>query len=155
MDRSSVKKISFILRKGNFSATKTKVTGNCLKWIDPVYKSFPHPGGGLFCHNNQRCSKLPEMDRSSVKNFPHWGGLTCHKNQSYWKLPEMDRSSLKKIPHLGGVEGFSATKTKVAGTLTQVDRSSVKKIHSWGGRGDFSATKTKVAGNCLTWIGPV
>ena len=26
-------------------------------------------GGRLFCHKNQRCSKLPEMDRSDVKIF--------------------------------------------------------------------------------------
>ena len=42
-------------------------------------------GGGAFLSQNQSCSKLPEMDRSDVKNFPSsWGG------------------------------GFSATKIKVA-----------------------------------------
>ena len=43
------------------------------------------------------------------------GGLFCHKNQSCSKLPEMDRSSVKKVSLiLGGGGGFSATKTKVA-----------------------------------------
>ena len=39
-------------------------------------------GGGLFCHKNQSCSKLPEMDRSEVKKFSiilGGGGLFCHK----------------------------------------------------------------------------
>ena len=142
-------------------------------------------GGGLFCHKNQSCSKLPEMDRSSVKNVPSsWGGLICHKNQSCWKLPEMDRSSVKKIPLiLGGglfyhknqscsklpewidpVKKFSSSwrgafchKNQSCWKLPEIDRSSVKKNFpsSLVGGGGFSATKTKVAGNCLKWIDPV
>ena len=74
MDRSDVKNFSLIW-KGGFSATKTKVARNCLKWIDLVSKNFPSCGGGLFCHQKQSCSKSPEMDRSGVKNFPLiWGG---------------------------------------------------------------------------------
>ena len=117
MDRSDVKKFSLILEGGGgFSATKTKVAGNCLKWIDLMSKNFPSSwGGGLFCHKNQSCWKLPEMDRSGVKNFPSsWGG------------------------------GFSATKTKVAGNcLKWIDLMSKNFPSSWGG--GFSATKTKVA----------
>ena len=52
------------------SATKTIVSQNCLKWIDWCQKnSLILGGGGLFCHQNQCCSKLPEMDRSGVKQF--------------------------------------------------------------------------------------
>ena len=47
MDRSEVKKFSLILGVGGgFSATKTKVARNWLKWIDLKSKIFPHPGGG-------------------------------------------------------------------------------------------------------------
>ena len=76
MDRSGVKNFPHGGGGGGggFSVTKTKVAGHCLKWIDPVSKIFPHPGG-LFFHKNQSCWKLPEMDRSSVKKFPSsWGG---------------------------------------------------------------------------------
>ena len=87
-------------------------------------KIFPSSwGGGLFCHKNQSCLKLPEMDRSDVKKFPSsWGGgtLFCHKNQRCSKYPEMDRSDVKKISLILG--------------------------------GGLSATKTKVAQNCLKWI---
>ena len=80
-------------------------------------------GGGLFCHKNQSCSKLSEMDRSDVKNCPSsWekgGGLFCHKNQSCLKLPETEVK--KNFPHPG--EG-----------------------------GLFCRKKTKVAQNCLKWI---
>ena len=55
--------------EGGFSATKTKVARNHLKWIDLVSKHFPHLGGWLFCYKNQSCLKLPEMDRSGVKKF--------------------------------------------------------------------------------------
>ena len=101
MDKSEVKKFSLILGGGGFSATETKVTRNCLKWINLKSKNFPHPGGGrLFCHKNQSCSKLPEMDKSEVKIFSliqEGGGLFCHKNQSCSKWPEMDKSEVKKI----------------------------------------------------------
>ena len=127
MDRSEVKKFSLILGGG----------------------------GGLFCHKNQSCLKLPEMDRSEVKKiFPHPGGrgLFCHKNQSCSKLPEMDRSEVKKFSSSwGGGGGFSATKTKVArNCLKWIDLKSKNFPSSWGG--GFSATKTKVARNCLKWI---
>ena len=67
---------------GGFSATKTKVARNCQKWIDLVSKKFPSSwvgGGGLFCHKNQSCLKLPEMDRSGVKKISLilGGGLFC------------------------------------------------------------------------------
>ena len=47
---------------------------------------FPQLGGwGLFCHQNQSCSKLPEMDRSGVKKiFPHprgGGGFSAKSQQ--------------------------------------------------------------------------
>ena len=98
-----------LLGGGGFSATKTKVAQNCLKWIDLKSKKFPSSwgeGGGLFCHKNQRQLQLPEMDRSEVKKFSlilGEGGLFCHKNQSRSKLPEMDRSEVKKFSlMLGG-----------------------------------------------------
>ena len=123
---------------GGFSATKTKVAGNCLKWIDLVSKNFPHlvgggGGGGGFCHKNQSCSKLPEMDRSGVKKFP-----SCSK------LPEMDRSGVKKFSFiLGRGGGFSATKTKVAqNCLKWIDL--VSKIFPYPGGGAFLPQKPKL-----------
>ena len=153
MDRSGVKKTSLI--GGGLSATKTKVAWNCLKWIDLVSKNFPSSwggGGGLFCHQNKSCLKLPEMDRSGVKNFPSLGGwLFCHQNQSCLKLPEMDRSGVKKFSLISEGGGFSANKTKIAwNCLKWIDLVS-KNFPSLGG-GGFSATKTKVAWNCLKWI---
>ena len=117
-------------------------------------------GGGLFCHQNQSCSKLAEMDRSGVKEFSliGRGGLFCHQNQSCLKLPEMDISGVKIFsPHLGGGGGFSATKTKVAqNCLKWIDLASKNFPLIWGvGGGGFSATKTKVAQNSLKWIGLV
>ena len=94
---------------GDFSATKTKLAQNHLKWIDPKSKNFPSSWRGLFCHKNQTCSKLPEIDRSKVKKF-----------------------SLM----LGG--GFSATKTKLAqNSLKWINLKSKFFPSSWGG--DFSA----------------
>ena len=159
MDRSGVKIFSLI-GGGVFSSTKTKVAWNCLKWIDLMSTIFPSWGGGLFCHQNQSCSKLAEMDRSGVKKFSliGRGGLFCHQNQSCLKLPEMDISGIKKIfPHLGrgGGGGFSATKTKFTqNCLKWIDL--VSKNFPlfpliWGS-GGFSATKTKVAQNSLKWI---
>ena len=92
-------------------------------------------GGGLFCHKNQSCSKLPETDKSGVKKFPSsWGGgLFCHKNQSCSKLPETDKSEVKKFSLiLGG--GFSATITKVArNCLKRINLRSKNFPSSWGG----------------------
>ena len=94
MDRSG-QKIFPHLGGGGFSATKTKVAWNYLKWINLKSKNFPSSGGGLFCYKNQSCLKLPEMDKSEVKKFSLilGGGLFCHKNQSevqwcmkYWCL---------------------------------------------------------------------
>ena len=142
MDRSGVKKISLI--QGGFSATKTKVAQNCLKWIDLVSKKFPSSSGGDFCNKNQSCSKMPQIDRSSVKNCPSsWGGgLFCHKIQSCSKLPQMDRSEVKKISLiLGG--GASATKTKVAqNCLKWIDLVSKNFLSSW--EGDFLPQKPKL-----------
>ena len=118
MDRSEVQKFSLIL-EGGFSATKTKVARNRLKWIDLKSKIFPSSwvGGGLFCHQNQSCSKLQN---------------------------EMDRSEVKKCSLiLGG--GFSATKTKVAwNRLKWIDLKS--KIFSLilGGGGAFLPPKPKL-----------
>ena len=137
MDRFSVKKNSLFRcwGVGAFLPAKTKVAGNCMKWIDSVLKFFPHwPGGwgrGLFCQqNNQSCWKLHEMDRFSVKKFSSHhcgpgGAFLPQKNQSCWKLHEMDRFSLKffSLILLGG--------------------------------GLFCHWKTKVAGNCMKWIDPV
>ena len=110
MDRSSVKIFSLILEVGDFSGTKTKVAGNCLKWINPVSKNFPSSlGGGSFSATKPKLLELPGMDRSSVKNFSSsWGGgFSASQNQSCWKLPEMDKSSQKFSFILGG--GFSAS----------------------------------------------
>ena len=116
MDRSGVKK-NFPHQGGGFSATKTKVAWNCLKWIDLVSKNFPSSRGGwLFCQKIQSCSKLPEMDRSGVKNisFLLGGGAFCHPNQSCLKLPEMDRCGVKKLSLiLGGGGAFLPPKPKL------------------------------------------
>ena len=37
-----------LLSRGGFSATKTKVSQNRLKWIDPKSKNFPSSWGGGF-----------------------------------------------------------------------------------------------------------
>ena len=128
MDRSGVKKFSLILGGGGFSATKTKVAQNCLKWIDLMSKNFPSSwgGGGGFSATKTKVARnfLKWIDLMS-KFFPSsWqGGLFCHKNQICSKLPELDKSGVKKFFLILGVCG-----------------------------GDFSATKTKVAQNCLKWI---
>ena len=101
-----------------FSATKTKVAQNCLKWIDLVSKIFPQPGGGgLFCHKNQSCSKLPEMDRSGVKKFIScWrgeGGFSATKTKLAWNFPEMDRSGVKKFSRILGGVAFLPQKPKL------------------------------------------
>ena len=143
------------LRRG-FSATKTKVAQNCLKWIDLVSKNFPHPGWGwLFCHKNQSCSKLPEMDRSDVKKFSLiLGGLgfSATKTKVAWNCLNWVDLMSKKFPLiLGGVWLF-CHKNQSCSKLPEMDRSGVKKFpSSWRG-GGFSATKIKVAQNCLKWI---
>ena len=73
-------------------------------------------GGGLFCHKNQSYSKSPKMDKSEVKNFPHFEGR--------------DKS--------GGGGGSSATKTKV--TRNRPKWINLKsKIFLTFGEGGFSA----------------
>ena len=47
MDRSSLKYFPH-LGGGAHLPAKPKVTQNCLKWIDPVWKFFPVWGGGIF-----------------------------------------------------------------------------------------------------------
>ena len=134
MDKSEVKKFSLILE-----------------------------GGALFCHKNQSCSKLPEMDKSEVKNiFPSYGGgggLFYHKNQSCSKLPEMDQSEVKNFSLIGGGGEVFCHKNQSCSKLPEMDKSEVKKFfpHPGGGGGGgrgggFSATKTKVAQSCLKWI---
>ena len=187
LDTSGVKKFPLILAGGGFSATKTKVARNCLKWIDLVSKKFPssYGGGGLFCYKNQSCSKLPEMDRSGVKkislilwgggfsvtktkvaqnclkwidlmskNFPSSSGrgFFCHKNQSCLKLPEMDRSGVKKFSLKLKGGGLFCHKNQSCSKicLKWIDLVSKKFPSSWWG--GFSATKTKVAWNCVKWI---
>ena len=157
MDRSGVKKFSLILGgRGCFSATKTKVAQNCLKWIDLMSKIFPSSwkwggGAGLFCHKNQSCSKLPEVDRSGVKKISlicGGGGLFCHKNQSCSKLPEMDRSGVKKFSLILGGGGFSATQTKVAQNfLKWIDLVSKVFPSCWRGGGAFLPQKPKLLKN--------
>ena len=130
MDRSGVKKFSLICGGGGggFSATKTKVAQNCLKWIDLMSKNVPSSweGGGGFSATKTKVAWncLKWIDLVS-KIFPHpvGGGLFCHKNQNCSKLPELDRTGVKIISHISG-----------------------------GGGGYFTATKTKVAQNCLKWI---
>ena len=55
MDKSEVKNFPHSEGGGGgFSATKTKVTQNHPKWINPKSKIFlTLRGGGLFCHKNQ------------------------------------------------------------------------------------------------------
>ena len=46
---------------GGFSATKTKVAQNCLKWINLRSKKFPSwggGGGGLFCQSFSQSSNF-------------------------------------------------------------------------------------------------
>ena len=142
MDRSEVKKISLILGGGGFSATKTKVAQNCLKWIDLKSKNCPSSlGGGLFCHKNQSCSKLPKMDRSEINIFSlilGGGGLFCHKNQSCLKLPKMHRSEVKKISLILGGGGLFCHKNQSCSKLPKMDRSEVN-IFSLILGGGFSA----------------
>ena len=103
----------------------------------------------IFCHKNQSCSKLPEMDKSQVKKFSLiWRGrkdfsATNTKDaQNFLKRINLKTADLSLI--LGGGEGnFCQQKPKLV------------KI-AWNGRklfphpgGGFSATKTKVAWNCL------
>ena len=111
-------------------------------------------GGGLFCHQNQSCLKLPEMDRSEVKKISFilrgGGGLFCHQNQNSSKLPEMDRSSVKHFPSLGG--GLFCHQNQNCSKLPEMDRSEVKKFSLILVGGGFSATKIKVAQSCLKWI---
>ena len=91
-----------------------------------------------------------EVDTRWPTTYTRWGGLFCHKNQSCSKLPETDKSVVKKFSLiLGG--GFSATKTKVArNCLKRINLWSKNFPSSWGG--SFSVTKTKVARNCLKRI---
>ena len=103
---------------GGFSATKTKVAWNCLKWIDLMSKNFllSWRGGGLFCHKNQSCYKLPEMDRSGVKKFSLilGGGAFLPQKLNCSELPEFDRSGVKNISLiLWGGGNYSATKPKL------------------------------------------
>ena len=128
-----------------FSATKTKVAENCLKWIDLKPKiSLILAGGGLFCHRNQSCWKLHEMDRSNVKKvslIPHpggeGGGAFLPQNQSCSKLPEMDKSEVKKFSLILGQGDYLPQKPKnqSCSKLPEMDRSEVKKISlilGWG-----------------------
>ena len=127
MDKSEVKKFSLIRGGGeDFSATKTKVAQSYLKWINLKSKNFPLSwgggGGGLFCHKNQSCLKLAEMDKSEVKKFSFI---------------------------LGG--RFSATKTKVTRIyLKWINLKSKKFPSSWGEA--FLPQKPKLLWNCLKWI---
>ena len=80
MSRSKRQKIFPHPGGGCFSATKSKLAQNHLKWIDPKSEKFSLIlRGGLFCHKNQSCSKLPEMDESEVKKISLilGGGLFC------------------------------------------------------------------------------
>ena len=134
-------------RGGGFSATKTKVARNCLKWIDLKSKNCPSSWvGGLFCHQNQSCSKLPEMDRSEVKKISLiWGGgLFCHQNQSCSKLPGMDRSEVKKFSLiLGGGGGLFCHQNQSCSKLSEMDRSG-QKISLILGGGPFLPPKPKL-----------
>ena len=139
---------------GGFSTTKTKVARNCLKWIDLVSKKISLGGGGrLFCHKNQSCLKLPEMDRSSVKNFSlilgGGGGFSATKTKVAQNCLKWIDLVSKNFPSSGG-GGLFCHKNQSCFKLSEMDRSDVKKFSLiFGG---FSATKTKVARNCLKWI---
>ena len=115
MDRSGVQKFFPHVGWWGFSATKTKVAWNCLKWIDLVSKIFPSSGGGSFLPPKP---KLLEIAWNGYiwcqKIFPHRGDLFCHQNQSCLKFSEVDRSGVKNFPLISGGAGYSATKTKVA-----------------------------------------
>ena len=150
---------------GGFSATKTKVARNCLKRINLRSKNFPSSwtkrqgGGGLFCHKNQSCSKLPETDKSEVKKFSlilggGGGGFSATKTKVAPNCLKRINLRSKNFPSSwGGGGGFSATKTKVApNCLKRINLRSKNFPSSWGGGGGFSATKTKVARNCLKRI---
>ena len=145
MDRSSLKFFpSLATGGGAFLPQKTKVAGNCMKWIDPVLKYIPYIfchkkgrsglGGGLFCHKiwgkkfsvmATRGAFLPQktkvagncmkwIDTSSVKNnlFPScyrdWRGegFSATKNQSCWKLHEMEDFT-DSVYFRNGAHGYS------------------------------------------------
>ena len=134
MDRSSLKLFSLFshwVREG-FSASWTKVAGNCMTWIDPVLNFFLSSvtGWGGFSASwakvAENCMKwIDPVLKMFLSSATGWGEIFCQLNQSCWKLHELDRSSLKKFSL------FS---------------------HWWGG---ISASWTKVAGNCMKWIDPV
>ena len=116
MDRSGVKKFSLILGGRDFSATKTKVAQNCLKWIDLVSKISPSSwGGGDFSATKTKVARncLKWIDLVSKISLILGRGLFCHKNQSCSKLPEMDRSGVKKFSLILGGEAFLPQKPKL------------------------------------------
>ena len=108
-----------------FSASWTKVAGNCMKGIDSVSEFFPFlPWGVLFGQLNQSCWKLHEMDIQSQNFFFLW--------------------------LLGGGGDFSASWTKIAGNYMKGIDSVSELFPSLAARGgSFSASWTKVAGNCI------
>ena len=75
-------------------------------------KKFPclggSKGGGVSASQTQSYSKLPEMDRSSLKKFPPvWGGLFCQLNAKLLKIALNAYIQSKNVfPVEGG--GFSA-----------------------------------------------
>ena len=117
--------------EGGFSATKTKVANeDCLKWIHLVSKIFPSSWRGLLCHQNQSCSKVPEMDRSGAPwEFPliGGGGLFCHQEPKLLEIAwNGHRSGVKKFSlHFGG-ELFCHQNQSCL-KLPEMDRSGVKK----------------------------
>ena len=154
MDRSEVKIFpSSWGGGGSFSATKTKVSSkpNCLKWIDLKSKNFPSSWGeGLFCHQNQSCSKLPEMDRSEVKIlfFSHpgcgGGGFSATKTKVAWnRLKWIDLKSKFFPSSWGG--GLFCHQNQSCSKLSEMDRSEVNNFSlNPGGGGLFLPPKPKL-----------
>ena len=110
--------------------------------------------GGFSASRTQSYSKLPEIDRSSLKKFSLFrgggGSFSASWTQSYSKLPEMDRSSLTNISLFRGKgELFCQPNPKLL-KLPEMDRSSLKKFPMGG----FLPAKPKVTQNCLKWIDP-
>ena len=91
--------------KGGFSASWTKVSGNCIKWINPVLNFSLLGGEGGFSSNWTKvagnCMKWIDPVLKFFPPFGGGGGLFCQLNQSCCKLHEMDRSILKKFSLFG------------------------------------------------------
>ena len=140
MDRSKVKKFSLIWGGGveGFSATKSKLTKNHLKWIDPKSKNFPLilGGRGFSVTKTKLAQNSLKWINPKSKFFPSSWGVgtflpTCYQYDIQWCMKYQSMKLRYVLQH----EPSISPKGRKEG-------------------GSFSATKTKVTQNCLKWIDP-